>query len=52
MGLTNCCSQPLFGGARRCRSRLLYSQLERSLAPRAVAELFLVRLWKKSKSEL
>src|SRR2546430_2324028 len=44
--LTNRCSQPLFGVARRCRSRLVYFQLEHSLAPRAVAELRLVR-WKR-----
>jgi len=41
--LTNRCSQPLFGVARRCRSRLVYFQSEHSLAPRAVAELRLVR---------
>jgi hypothetical protein len=42
-GLTNRSSQPLFGVARRCRSSLVYSQPLRSLAPRAVAELRLVR---------
>jgi hypothetical protein len=41
--LTNRSSQPLFGVARRCRSLLVWSQPLRSLVPRAVAELRLVR---------
>jgi hypothetical protein len=41
--LTRRCSQPLFGVARPCQSWLVYFQLLRSLAPRAVAELVLVR---------
>jgi hypothetical protein len=41
--LTRRCSQPLFGVARPCRSWLVYFQLLRTLAPRAVAELVLVR---------